>query len=366
MEDEEMQNLAEKEVPQELVPFTQQLASIEQGQNMLLKVGATYSLMKYEKHDVSVENHNTHRYNRHTSIVTSNWLLADTEEKRRELAEKQRREWKRHKGNIYGTHRLDFAFDEEFEIFLPSSADCDMFLTLARETAKGEVVPREDAIDIVVGDDLIVAKLRDIVRPQYFEEVVVPLLGGKCTKFEVPKWGKRWLRRVNKFTLLDRFEKATRNLNHGAFVYVGCKEEVYLLGLARGDDGRPYMQGTYSTSTKPMFYFSNNYLEFISRHDAEKPKFKGNGGCNVAVYRTCDIPGFDEQPFIFPQMGRHQNCKNTIFTGEPQMITGDVNEALTHLATTDFAEFADIVERYAKQIGVVNPSSEEPNGRFYY
>jgi hypothetical protein len=241
-----------------------------------------------------------------------------------------------------------------------------MFLTLARETSEGEIVPREDEVEIVVGDDLIAAKLRDIVRPHYFEDVVLPLLKGKYTKFKVPRWSKRWFPRVNKFTLLDRFEKATRDLDHGAFVYVGCKEEVYLLGLARGNNGRPYMQGTYSTSTKPMFYFSNNYLGFISRHNAEKPKFKGNGGCNVAVYRTYDIPGFDEQPFIFPQMGRHQNCKNTIFTGEPQMITGNIDEALAHFATTDFSEFSDIVKKYAEQIDTVHSSSKELNGRFYY
>ncbi len=354
------------EVLRELAPYTQQLASVEQGQNILLKVGATYSLMKYEEYDVSVEQHSVHRLNRHTSIVTSNWLLANTNEKREELTARERREWKRHKLNVYGTHRLDFSLDEEFGIFLPSSADCDMFLTFARETIDGEIVPREDEIEIIVGDDLIAARLRNIVRPQYFEDVVAPLLEGKCTRFNVPKWSKRWFCRVNKFTLLDRFEKATRSLNHGAFVYVGCKEEVYLLGLARGDDGLLYMQGTYSTSTKPMFYFSNNYLGFISKYDAEKPIFRGKGMCNAATHRTYDIPGFGGQLFIFPQMGRHQNCKNVVFTGEPEVITGNIDRALAHFVTTDFAEFRDVLERYAEQINVVHPSSEEPNGRFYY
>lgn len=356
-------------IPRELVLFRQPLGLIKPGQNILLRVSDTYSLMKYERHDVEVEDHSSYRYNRHTIINTTagDFFSANTEEKRQKLAERHRREWKRHKGNIYGTHRLDFSFDEEFGLFLPASADRDMFLTLARETRAGEIVPREDEVEVVIGDDLIAARLRDIVRPQYFKDVVAPLLEGRCTKFEVPKWSwRRFLGRVNKFTLLNRFERKTRDLDHGAFVYVGCREEVYLLGLARGDNGRPYMQGTYSTSTKPLFYFSNNYLEFISRYDARKPKFKGNGACNVAVYRTYDIPGFNGQPFIFPQMGRHQDCKNTIFTGEPQVITGNVDEALEHFASTDFAEFADVVKKYAEQIDVVHSSSKEPNGRFYY
>jgi len=163
------------------------------------------------------------------------------------------------------------------------------------------------------------------------------------------------------------YEKATGGLEHGSFVYVGCKEEVYLLCVAKGEDKKPYMQGTYLTSTKPIFYFSNNYLDFISRPDAEKPKFKGtkNDLCNAAIYRNYDIPGFNGEPFIFPQMGREQNCKNAIFIGEPELITGDLGEALIHFQTTDFAEFPDIVEEYASTSGFIHPSFERRYEYFF-
>ncbi len=354
----------------EIALLKQKIGSISEGQNVLLKVGNTYSLMKYEGYETEIESHSSHRRSRYCIINTTigDFYFADTKEKRHKLAERHRNEWRRHKGNVYGTHCLDFVFDEEFEIYLPCSNDRDLFLTLARETSDGEIVPREDTIDIVMDDDLIKEKLQSIIRPQYFKSVVVPFLESKCTTFEIPRRRKRWFfRRANKFTLLNRFEKDTQNLDHGAFVYVGCKEEIYLLGLTRCNNGGPYIQGTYLTSTKPIFYFSNNYLHGISKYDAEKPKFDGDGLCNVVVCRTYDIPSFDGQPFIFPQIGRKQNHKNTIFTGEPQVITGNVDEALTHFATTDFAEFADIVEKYAEQIDSIHPLSKKlDNERFYY
>ncbi len=349
-------------------PFIHQFVEVEEGQNILLKMGNSYSLMKYEKSYTETESADSHRYNRHTRIHTGigDFLFANTKEKKQKLNERRRREWKRHKGNVYGTHRLDFTFDEEFELFLPSSKDSDMFLTLARETSDGEVVLNGDVIEVTTDNDLIESRLRGITYPQYFNAVVVPFLENRHTEFQIPKYSKRWFRKTNRFTLCDRFEKETQKLEHGAFVYVGCKEEVYLLGLARNDDGSVYMQGTYTTSTKPLFYFSNNYLDFVSKYDAEKPKFDGDGMCNVAEYRTYDISEFSGQKFIFPQMGRTQDCKNTIFTGEPELITGDSEKALEHFTSTDFAEFSGIVERYAKSIKTVHSSAGEPNGRFYY
>lgn len=115
-----------------------------------------------------------------------------------------------------------------------------------------------------------------------------------------------------------------------------------------------------------MFYFSNNYLDFISRFDAQKPRFKGDGPCNVAEYRPYDIPSFGNKPFIFPQMGRYQDCKNAIFTGTPELITGNLRLALQHFQTTDFAEYAYIVHKYAENIHEIHPSSKKKNGMFYY
>lgn len=353
-----------------LKKIVEKLHTIKPRENILLKVGQTYSLIKYESFDTEVENHNIHRYGRNMSIRTSNYLIAkmeDDEEKLLEIKAKQKAEHKRHKCNVYGTHCIDFQFDKEFELFLPSSFRNDKFLTIAYETSDGEIYTKEGSeVEVIVGDNLIKEILTEVVRPQYFEKVIIPFLKGRCTEFNVPEWKERLFRKTTKSWILNKFEKATKNLDHGSFVYVGSKEEVYLLSLARDESGNLYMQGTYTTSTKPLFYFSNNYLGFISKHDAEKPKFNGNGMCNVAVYRTFDIPGFHGEPFVFPQMGRSQDCKNAIFTGEPEIITGDITKALEHFAETDFAEFADIVKIYMSQIDYLHPSSERPNGKFYY
>jgi len=263
---------------------------------------------------------------------------------------------------IYGTHRLDFKRDPEFGIFLPSSFDRDIFLETVYLLADGSRVTIPDLPDVVTNTAAIEKVFKNIIRPRYFAEVVSPFIEAKPTEFRIPCWKKNWLSegihflRVNMSTLHKKYEKATQGLQQGSFVYVGCKEEVYLLGVTREDNSKLYMQGTYTTSTKPIFYFSNNYLDFISRYDAEKPKFKGGGSCNAAVYRTYDIPGFDGKPFIFPQMGRAQNCKNAIFTGEPEIITGDVKEALEHFETTDFVEYIDIVEKYADTVEFIHPA----------
>ncbi len=103
----------------------------------------------------------------------------------------------------------------------------------------------------------------------------------------------------------------------------------------------------------------------MSRRDMERPMFKGKGPCNVAVYRTSDAPDFKGAPFIFTAMGRNQHCKNTIFTVEPDIITGNLEEAVSHMRTTDFSEFEDIVKEYAAKIRTPTPDAA-PNGRFFY
>ncbi len=88
--------------------------------------------------------------------------------------------------------------------------------------------------------------------------------------------------------------------------------------------------------------------------------------CSDAInYRTCNPPSFENEPFVFSAMGRKQDCKNAIFTGEPNLITGDLYEALTHFETTDFSEFSDIVTRYANNIKKPTPNAK-PDGRFFY
>ena len=354
----------QKDVFQNFDNYVKSQVERSQRRNILLQNGNKFCLLKYEGHDFEVLDCNSHRVNRNSYVSTFNWFLARTKEERRKIEERQNREWKRYQGNIYGTHCLDFEMDEEFGIYLPSSSRRDVFITLATESVDGKVTPMQ-SIEIIAGDQIISARLREITRPKYFDSVISPFLDSWPTAYQVPRWKNRWFFKTNRWKLLEKYEKVVKELDHGAFVYVGCKEEVYLLALAKDNDGKPYMQGTYTTSASQPFYSCNNYLDFISRFNAEKTKFKGNGSCNVVRYRTYDIPGFNDISFVFPQMGRSQDCKNTIFTGEPDIITGDIDEALAHFETTDFSEFSDIVKKYEETI-LIHLSSGKPNGRYYY
>lgn len=260
--------------------------------------------------------------------------------------------------NVRGSHRLSFEWDEEFGIWLVSSEDQNLFLHLEWESLDGKIETFQplrmmDSPEMV---EIILARL--IKRPNYFEKVIVPFLRGRPTQFHIPSRSlfksKACSPRSEKERLLSSFEKATAHLVQGDFVYVGCKEEVYLLTLAKDDDGRPYMQGTYTTSAKPILFFSNGYLGYYSIYDVEKITRMRDGRWVV------DLPSFPDPSgemklFVFPIIQRYQNCKNTIFMGEPELITGDKKEALAHFATTDFAEFADVVEKYADSHNMVSP-----------
>ena len=336
------------------------LSSLEKGKNIIIKTEGKVFLMKYQHFDMEIELYNQFRYNRFTRIVD---ILLNEQPR-------PAQEWRRHKLNVFGTHCLEFEYDKEFAIFIPSSKNSDVFITVAKETMEGCVIP-DAIVEVITNENLIFRAMNEIVRPNYFIKVIWPFIRGESTVLEPPKIPKKKLFGKHPFVKAhERYSKAACSLDEGSFLYVGSKEEVYLLTVAKDNDGHPCMQGTYTVSGKPLFYFSNNYLGFISRYDAEKPKFEGDGLCNVARYRTYDIAGFGGKPFIFPQMGRGQDCKNSLFTGYPEIITGKISEALEHFFTTDFSEYADIVWRYAELAGSVHLSSGKPNeqpyGRYYY
>lgn len=342
----ELRTDEERMIREEVIePFKRMFSGIKKGENMLLDFGEEgCSLLKFEELRTEILPFNEHRLHRHTIIGC---ILQEYKGIRHHVY-----------GCVYGTHRLDFTHDKELGIYLPSSSNRDMFLDLADLTGDGEIIKKEALPTVIASPGGIRLRFKEIAREKYFEDVIEPFLAGELTKFKVPRW-KRHVLPFKLHHMLRRYARAVRPLAHGDFVYIGCKEEVYCMAVAKNEFGDPYMQGTYTTSAKPPLYFSNNHLEFISRHDAEMPKHKGGGPCNVAQYRTYDIPGFGGKPFIFPQMGRTQNCKNTIFTGEPDIITGDILEALAHFAHTDFAEFSDIVEHYAYTVCEIHPQSEK-------
>ena len=343
------------EFPHEVVPFKNQFNFVEAGQNILVKIGDTYSLMKYERSDTEVEDHDRHRANRHTYIsCIGNLLFALRDGTENEYRERVRREYKRFKGNIFASHRMDFTFDMELQEYLPASYDQDLFMKLAQANIKGEITHRQDPIEVVTDPKGVLEILQRIMRPGYLDAVIVPFLDGRSTEFRVPTWKPhRWgFQKTDMDKLLARFGREVREIPHGGFVYVGCKEEVYLLGLARGDSDTLHMQGTYTTSTKPPLYFSNNHLHHFDSRSAK--------------YSDSRAPSFNDVPFVFPQVGRSQNCKNTIFTGEPDVITGDLDEALAHFATTDFAEFGDMVRRYRELLSTPHPTLVVREGCQYF
>lgn len=242
---------------------------------------------------------------------------------------------------IQGTHRIDFDWDPEFNIFLPSSWDENFFFDRAHllEDGVSETIDSSQ-IRVVLDFDIICKALKEIVPPRYFHEIITAFMEKKPTRLEPPRWKERPQEKTHLLKLQEQYEKAVDRISHGSFAYVGCKEEVYLLCVAKDELGRPYMQRTYTTSTKPIFYFSNNYLGNNSR------------------FMKFDLPGFEGRPFVYPEMGRSQDCKNSIFTGEPEVITGKLKGALAHFLTTDFAEYSDVVVKYARTPEFVHPSFE--------
>jgi hypothetical protein len=369
-----------------LLPVKETIEPLQKGENILIEAGDRISLLKYEGAEIGSSDPLSIRVNRHTSVLCLGNILMPTSNDPYTHRDRSKRITKNARIEILGTHRIDFTLDEEFGIYLPSAdSHTDLYLTLANEFGDGRVEKVFDNITAVVGESAILKRLQEITRPQYLEQNVLPFLESRMTDLVMPgcetnqnllaglaklvrrKSDSRKPRyaRFSMFVAHDWLSNVAKDLEHGDFVYVGSKEEVYLLGVAKNDAGHLFMQGTYTTSTKPMLWFSNNYLGHMSRFDMERPKFLGSGYCNAAEYRTSDPPSFDGIPFIFSTMGRSQDCKNAIFTGEPDVITGDLSEALNHFRTTDFREFEDVVEAYANKVKEPTPGAK-PNGKFFY
>lgn len=368
-----------------LLPIKKIIESSQKGENILVEIGNQFSLLKYDDVEVGSSDPLIIRMNRHTSVHCIGNILMPRENDPYTHKDPSKRITAKARLDILGTHRIDFNFDNEFELYFPSAnSHTDLYLTLANQFKDGRVESFFDSIKVIADESLLMKKLKEITRPQYFEKNIVPFLENRRTDLQMPKWSKdrsfisglvKMIKgnsdsrkpnysRFNLSVAHDWLSNVSKDLEHGDFVYVGSKEEVYLLGVAKDHDGSLYLQGTYTTSTKPMLWFSNNYLGHMSKSDMQRPMFEGDGSCNVARYRTSNPPNFEEQPFIFTAIGREQDCKNHIFTGEPDVITGDLSEALSHFRITDFKEFEDVVKMYAEKINETIPNAS--NGRFFY
>ena len=374
-------NLNLIKLKEQLFPVKSSLLNLNVGDNLLVEYGNNVSLLKFEK----VEFGNTDplhvRYNRHTSFHCIGNLLMPRENDPYTHKDKSKRIVAKARAEILGTHRIDFSLDNEFNLHLPSAErNTDLYLDVANMYGDKRIENVFKDINLITDENLVVKRLKEITRENYFEQNIIPFLESRPTDLYMPYWettnhlkgilnlfNKNPQRNYLKFDMTkahNSFSDATKDLESGSFVYVGSKHEVYLLGLAR-DGNEPYMQGTYTTSTKPMLFFSNNYLGNMNAHEGKKPLFKELGNTDYNKYRTISPPEFGEISFVFSAMGREQNCKNHIFNAEPELITGNLEKALEHFNSTDFNEFSDVVKSYSDKIRTPTPDAV-PNGKFFY
>lgn len=265
---------------------------------------------------------------------------------------------------IETTHRLDFTLDDEFQTYFPNThMQTDLNYEVLHAMSDG-IFKNVSGSPIVIADENeIRSRLAQVIKPNYFSDYVIPFVEGKSTLLPVPgsctyrEWFAR--RGFGMFT-----QQLIRNINHvkqGDFLYVGCSDQVYLLSAVRDKHGSI----NYRVSAKPSLYFAINYLGFYAWHDAHKPKAPVDMQyVNVAKYRTYDLPGFNGKPYVFPQIGRGQDCKNSCEAHKAMVITGNLDEALAHFKTTYFAEYKDLVIEYARKIHEPHPT-EKPNGQWF-
>ncbi|OHB18517.1 MAG: hypothetical protein A2854_00085 [Parcubacteria group bacterium RIFCSPHIGHO2_01_FULL_56_18] len=343
--------------------FTKQFEGIQMGEVILVEYGGEYALMRYQSHCTEVEKDNVYRMHRGMYIGSASRLL----EAHNKDAAPRVRDTDRYKGNIFASKCLKFEYDPEFDIYLPTAWHPDVFVRLATRYSDGRVLASPDAVNVTRGWHEIRAKMREMVRLHYFDTVIDAFMYDQPSGYRLPRWHTRtWMKGVMA-GLWASYARAAWDLKKGDFIYVGSKEEVFLFGVARESDGSMFWQGTYIASTKPPFYFTNARLDHYGAKEEGFLSDVFDVGWRGAVGRIFDseLQERRRKQFICPQMGRHQNCKYTVFTGQPQVITGDLERALEHFATTDFFEYADIVERYAKEIRVPHPTLR-PNGYGFY
>lgn len=266
--------------------------------------------------------------------------------------------------NVKATHRLNFIKDDEFGFYFPNSDNFSSDLSFeALHAFYDKEVENVSGFPVITFDDVLIEeRLKDLARPKYYAEVVLPFLESRPTNILLPNTTKSvfaWnlMRKRIKYWepyFGDKFE-------NGDFLYVAGVGQVYLLGVVKDKEGGL----TLGRSSKPSLYFSRNYLNFISQYDAKMPKAPASmKSVNVAAYRTYDIPSFKGKPYVFRQIGRGQDCKNSATSCNILLITSNIEEAIEHFKTTEFAEFSDLVEEYAKRVHIPHPT-EKPNGKYF-
>lgn len=358
-------NLREKYFPSPDLPevFKQSIV----GQNVLFDFGNKLSLVKFKSFEFEVLDPNI-MYAGGVRILNGISLLKafrpeeDWSNCRDDLADGIKAKLS---ANVYATHRLDFTLDKEFQVYFPNtSMGTDLMFEIRHAFSGGKITDVSGSPKITNDPFLINERLRQIVRPQYFEQVVVPFLESRPTSIRIPgtKSWKEWFAAKKKQAVRswDELLKPVKNIQQGDFLYVGSSDQVYLLGAVYSRDG---LSRYYST--KPSLYFARNYLGFTSQHQGTlKPPPPGVEYYDSGKYLDWDIPGFQGKRFVFLQIGRGQDCKNSCDMWNATIITSSLEEAVEHFKMTDFAEYGDLVVEYAKRINEPHPT-EKPNGRWF-
>lgn len=255
--------------------------------------------------------------------------------------------------DIRGTHCLELIKDPEFNIFMPQSSGFEFSFDLtgtARVDPLGNVSGRT-YVSADYGD--IISTLKSALRPGYYQDVIAPFLDSRPTQFDTPRWSEQ----VLPYTLyahIDQVGYALEAVNEGDFFYIGSKEHVCLLGAVKDDIHHLANGACLLQSTRPIMCFSNSYLALL-------PRYIPCESSGVSM----DIPRFAGKPFIFPSIRRHQDHLTTAFSGEPKMMTSNLEQALEHFRTTDFAEFEDIIYKYAKSMDRI-PAGYAKTGRYFF
>lgn len=336
-----------------LTPVQQGIEGIEPGDNLLMEYGNTATLLKFENARVGPMDPLMIRVNRNVNVYCAGNIFLNRPDDPYTHRNPAQRIKDMARVEILGSHKVSLQYDDELGIHLSRSENhSDVYLNLAKRYADGHVEKCFEAIEVTHGDRFIEDRLRSMTRPGFFETNIRPFLEGRPTGLEAPAYRTRnniitgLPRRVMKdnndtkphFDSFERsegfrwFERVCEHTEEDQPVYIGSKEEVYI--VPAGNPDRIDGLGKVPEKQTKILWFSNNYIGGYNPREE-----------NMVRGDFCP-PSLGKEPFVFTAIGRYQSPKNCVFNGEPEIITADMGQAMAHFKETDFSEFKDTVQTY--------------------
>ena len=218
-------------------------------------------------------------------------------------------------------YKINFTYDKQLNIFLPSSNTQNEEVTIASQLLDGEIRKYTYTPKVYTQEQDIQNRLGFLLPQTYASEVVFPFIKQRPTNFKLPQW-PRW---KNSQKIQEKLYKELNNHLSSDFTYIGSNQEVIMIGK----------------SSQEGFYITNDFLSSPDR-------FEQNIKEPLFPWQKWDerIPQFRNSPFIFPQMGRELNQK-TPFRGIPDIITSSLDEAKRHFEKTHYIDYyPDMIERF--------------------